>query len=119
MYACGFAVSFVIYELGSVVEDLKEVGLLFDGQVIQFLVNFFVDSLKNTIKAFMWPVAIIQTSQPWGAIGLGIAFFLFPLTLKKPIERWLFDGVPADGDAAKTSNEASKDKAAGGSKDAK
>lgn len=94
LYACGFAISFAIYELGSIVEDFKEIGLLFDGQVIQFFVNFIVDSFKNTIKAFMWPVEIVQMSQPWGAIGLGAAFVLFPKTLKKPIERWLFADAP-------------------------
>ena len=102
LYACGFAISFAIYELGSVVEDFKEIGLLFDGQVIQFFVNFLVDSIKNTIKAFMWPVEIVQYSPPLGAIALGAAFVLFPKTLKKPIERWLFadapDERPADED---------------------
>lgn len=76
--------------MGSIVEDVKEIGLLFDGQIIQFGVNFIVDSFKNTIKAFMWPAAIVRISPPLGPIVLGAAFVLFPMTLKKPIERWLF-----------------------------
>ena len=40
----------------------------------------------------MWPVSIIQFAQPWGLIGLGLAFWLFPIYLKKPIEQWLFRG---------------------------
>ena len=49
---------------------------------------------QNTIQAFMWPVSIIETASPWGAIGLGLAFLLFPRYVKKHIEAWLF----VDGD---------------------
>lgn len=76
----------------SIVEDVKEIGLLFDGQAIAFFVNFIVDSFKNTIQALMWPAFIAQWSPPYGAIGLGLMFMLFPPLLKKPIESWLFSG---------------------------
>ena len=47
----------------------------------------------------MWPVEIVSFAPPWGAIGLGLAFWLFPNYLKKPIEGWLFDEEPvADND---------------------
>lgn len=95
LYACGFAVTFLYLEAGSVVEDFKEIGLLFDGRVIEFFVAFFVDSFKNTISAFMWPIHIAQISPPYGPIALGLAFVLFPILLKKPIEHWLFEGQPA------------------------
>jgi len=90
LYACGFAVTFTVLEAGSFIEDFKEIGLLLDGQVIAFILNFIVDSLQNTVQAFMWPVFVIQFAQPWGAIGLGVVFLLFPVYLKKPIEAWLF-----------------------------
>ena len=90
MYACGFAVTFIILEVGSVVDDFKEVSLLAEGRVLAFIINFIVDSFMNTVGAFMWPVNIVQFANPWGAIGLGVAFVLFPKYLKKPIERWLF-----------------------------
>jgi hypothetical protein len=90
LYACGFAVTFVVLEAGSVVEDFKEIGLLFDGEIIAFALNFVIDSFKNTIAAFMWPVTIVNTAPPFGAIGLGAAFWLFPIYAKKHIEAWLF-----------------------------
>ena len=43
------------------------------------------------IKAFMWPVYIVQLYRPFGPIALGLAFIVFPKYLKKPIEKWLFD----------------------------
>ena len=90
LYACGFAVTFLVLEAGSFIEDFKQIGLLFDGQVIDFILNFIIDSFKNTIQAFMWPVGIVQYAQPWGAIGLGLAFMLFPKYAKKHVEDWLF-----------------------------
>ena len=80
-------------EAASIVNDVKDVGMLFDGEIIGFFLNFIVDSFRNTMQAFAWPVIIIQLAQPWGAIGLGLAFFLFPKYLKKPIEAWLFSDV--------------------------
>ena len=91
LYACGFAVTFAVLEVGSIIDDVKEVGLLFDGQVVSFLMNFVIDSFKNTIQAFAWPAAVARFAPPWGAIGLGVAFWLFPGYVKKHIEGWLFD----------------------------
>ena len=98
LYACGFAITFLVLEVGSIIEDVKDIGLLFDGEIIAFLMNFIIDSFKNTIAAFAWPVAIVQFASPWGAIGLGLAFYLFPIYVKKHIEGWLFDAVETDSE---------------------
>ena len=94
LYACGFAVTFIILEVGSIAEDIAGVGDLFNGQIVSFLLNLVVDSFKNTLAAFMWPVEIVSFAPPWGAIGFGLAFVAFPKYLKKPIEGWLFDDEP-------------------------
>lgn len=91
LYACGFAVTFLWLEAGSFIEDFKQIHMLFDGQVIGFILNFIIDSFQNTLAAFMWPVDIVQLTPPFGAIGLGLAFWLFPTYIKKYIETWLFD----------------------------
>ena len=89
-------------EAGSLVEDFKQIHLLFEGQVIEFVMNFIIDSFQNTIQAFMWPVDIVQFASPWGAIGLGLAFMLFPRYVKKHVEAWLFadDEAVIEEDAA-------------------
>ncbi len=94
LYACGFAVTFVVLEVGSLADDVLGIGAIFTGQAIEFFLNFLMDSLMNTLKALMWPVYAVQYAPPWGAIGLGIAYWLFPTTLKKPIERWMFQDEP-------------------------
>lgn len=91
LYACGFAVTFLLLEAGSFIEDFKQIHLLFDGEVFDFIFNFIVDSLRNTLQAFIWPVNIVQIAPPFGAIGLGLAFWLFPIYAKKHIDDWLFD----------------------------
>ena len=90
LYACGFAITFVILEAGSIIDDVKDVGLLFNGEIIAFFLNFIVDSFQNTWKAFAWPMFVVQFASPWGAIGLGLAFWLFPTYVKKHVEAWLF-----------------------------
>ncbi len=90
LYALGFAASFIIFEVGSLGDDIMGIGSLFNGQAVGFVIQFFIDSLTNTLKAFMWPVYIVQTAPPWGAIGLGLAYVGFSKYLKPPIDRWLF-----------------------------
>lgn len=93
LYACGFAVTFAIFEIRMIIEDFtggSDLRDLFNGEIIQFFVNFMIDSLMNTVHALMWPVYVVQLSPPYGAIGLGIAFIIFANFLKKPIEGWLF-----------------------------
>ncbi len=48
------------------------------------------------ISAFLWPVYLIEAWQPYGLILLVALFVLFPIVLKKPIERWLFGSNAAD-----------------------
>ncbi len=99
LYACGFALTFVILEIGSLADDVLGIGAIFSGQAIEFVINFMIDSLMNTMKAFAWPVYAVQYAPPWGAVGLGVAYWLFPTTLKKPIERWLFGDKPVAEDS--------------------
>lgn len=94
LYACGFAISFVIREVGSLADDVLGVGAIFTGQAFAFIVNFIVDSFMNTMYSFMWPVYVVEFAPPWGAISLGLAFFGFSSFLKKPIEGWLFADAP-------------------------
>lgn len=90
LYALGFAVSFIIFEVGSLGDDIMGIGSLFNGQAVDFVIQFFIDSLTNTLKAFMWPLYVVQMAPPWGAIGLGLAYVGFSKYLKPPIDRWMF-----------------------------
>lgn len=94
LYALGFVATFIYFEIGSLSDDLSGIGSLFNGQAIEFVIQFFIDSFTNTLKAFMWPVYAVQLAPPWGAIGLGLAFVGFSRYLKAPIEKWMFADVP-------------------------
>ena len=52
--------------------------------------RFAGETIQNMVYAFMWPVYLVRLDPMWGGIILGLAFWLFPITLKKPIEAWLF-----------------------------
>ncbi|HEY5643902.1 MAG TPA: hypothetical protein VIS31_13625 [Woeseiaceae bacterium] len=95
LYAFGFIATFVLLELQSLADDVLGIGSLFNGQAVEFLVQFVLDSLSNTFRSFVWPVFILQIAPPFGAIALALAFLWFARFLKRPIETWLFpDGVP-------------------------
>lgn len=106
LYALGFAISFIYFEIGSLGDDLLGIGSLFNGQALDFIIDFMIDSFTNTIKAFMWPVYVVRLAPPWGAIGLGLAFIGFTQFLKSPIEKWLFGDEPdAAADASNSDAE--------------
>ena len=90
LYACGFALAFLYFEIGSLREDIAAISGVFEGQLIAFVIEFLIDSFMNTIKAFAWPVYVVQIAPPFGAIALGLAFVGFTKYLKPPITRWLF-----------------------------
>ena len=92
LYACGYAATFLVLEIRSLAGDVFEAdGIVdfFTEQLFETLFRFVGESLSNMISAFMWPLYLVQWKSPWGAIGLGVAFGLFDLVLRKPIERWL------------------------------
>lgn len=92
LYACGYAVTFLVLEIRSLTGDVFEAdGIVdfFTEQIFETLFRFLGESLINMISAFMWPVYLVQLKPPWGAIGLGLAFAIFDLVLRKPIEHWL------------------------------
>ncbi len=98
LYACGYAVTFLVLEIRSLAGDIFEAdGLVdfFTEQLVESLFRFLGESLSNMISAFLWPVYLVQWNPPWGAIGLGLAFAVFDLILRKPIERWLDAGPEA------------------------
>ena len=105
LYACGFAVTFLVLEIGSLADDVLGIGAVFNGQVFSFLINFMFDSLMNTFYALIWPVYVVQWKAPLGAIALGIAYWLFPTYAKPHIEGWLFDDEPEAAEEPKASKE--------------
>ena len=114
LYACGFALTFLYFEIGSLREDFAQLGDLFSGQFISvlmaFMIDFFIDSFMNTIAAFAWPVYVVQFAPPLGAIALGLAFMIFPKYIKPPITRWLFpDGADEKAQDEVVCNELHRD----------
>ena len=100
LYAVGWAVTFAYLEVTTLIGEIFEAtGVVdfFTNQLVEFLFRFVGDSLRNMITAFMWPAEIVQWNPPIGAIILGVAFMLFPVTIKPYITAWLFpDGEPEE-----------------------
>jgi len=93
LYACGYAITFIVLEVTTIVGEVAESDGIVDflsGQIVEFIFRFASDSIANLIMALMWPVFIVQWQPPFGVIGLGLAFFAFPRYLKPPITKWLF-----------------------------
>ena len=104
LYACGFALTFLYFEIGSLREDIAQLGGVFSGQILSFFIDFVIDSFMNTVRAFAWPVYVVQIAPPIGAISLGLAFALFPKYVKPRLTRWLFpNGEPHENEDTKES----------------
>ncbi|MDH3547008.1 MAG: hypothetical protein OEN22_07895 [Gammaproteobacteria bacterium] len=103
LYAVGYALTFAYFEITTIGSELAEsesIADFFTAQLLEFVLRFATDSFVNLVKAFMWPVYIVELAPPYGAIGLGLAFVAFPMFLKKPIERWLFGEETGDTDTS-------------------
>lgn len=72
------------------ISESSGVQEFFRTQIAEFMLRFATDTIANMVKAFMWPLYIIDLDPVYGGIGLGLAFLIFTRFLKKPIERWLF-----------------------------
>ncbi|RLA29273.1 MAG: hypothetical protein DRQ63_01330 [Gammaproteobacteria bacterium] len=92
-YACGFVLTFIWLEITMFVEDIAEatgIADFFGEQLLEMLFRYLGESFVNTIKAFMWPVYIIQISPPWGVAVFVLMAVIFNKILKEPVEKWLF-----------------------------
>ena len=99
LYAVGYALTFAYLEVRAIISEIAEAAGVIDfftNQLIEFVFRFLSETLFNMIQAFMWPVYLIQAWQPYGLILLVLLFILFPVVLKKPIERWLFGDQPKE-----------------------
>ena len=102
LYAAGYIIAFLWFEVSTLAGEIagaSGVGDFFSNQLTDFILRFAIDSIMNMVHAFMWPVYIIQWQPAYGGIILGMAFWLFPIYLKKPIEKLLFDD---DDDVSRT-----------------
>ena len=92
LYAVGYILTFLYFEIRSVGADIVDFfGTdLLSSELFGFLIGIVVDSFTNMVKALMWPVYIIQINPMYGGIALGLAFYIFPKYLKKPLEKKLF-----------------------------
>jgi hypothetical protein len=93
LYACGYAVTFIVLEVTTVVGEIADATSIrdfFTSQLVEFIFRFVGDSLVNLIKALMWPVYFLEWNPVYGGIALGVMYFVFATYLKKPITDWLF-----------------------------
>jgi len=94
LYACGYAVCFIYFEARTLADEVagsEGVGDFVREQATEFITRFAADTIENMVKAFIWPVYVIELNAMWGGIALGLAFWLFTIYVKPYIERWLFD----------------------------
>lgn len=93
LYACGFVVTFLWLEATTLVDELvssSSLASFFTDQLIEFLLRFTVQSVQNTVAAFIWPFWLIGMSPLWGGLLLGALYLLFPRFVKEPLTEWLF-----------------------------
>lgn len=99
LYATGFFLTFIWLEVTTFFREIlsaDSVGSFFTEQFWEFLIRFTVQSIGNTIEAFLWPVRILQWSPEKGIVLLVGMYLVFAYVIKAPLERWLFHDVDDD-----------------------
>ncbi len=95
LYALGFALTFGYLEIVELITDdiptLFSINIL-GNELFSFLVQFVVDTFKNMLQAFLWPVGLIQWQWPMGILLLAAGYLLFPRLVQRPLEHWIFEG---------------------------
>ena len=111
-YAFGFVLTFIWLEIRMFVDDIFEatsIGNFFSEQLLEMLFRYIGESFQNTIKAFIWPVYVIEASPQWGTGFLIVFYFVFTRLLKAPLEAWLFHDDESPGETRSASSEVSND----------
>ncbi|HZW60476.1 MAG TPA: hypothetical protein VFE85_09285 [Woeseiaceae bacterium] len=106
LYACGFVVAFVWLEISTTVNEAMTangVGAFLSDQLMDFVLRFTVQSIGNTVQAFLWPLLLIEYLQAWGLAVLLILYVTFPRYIKQPLSNWLFDDEPPDEEVSRES----------------
>ena len=96
LYATGFVVTFLWLEAKTLVQEVASstsIASFFTDQFFEFVLRFTVQSITNTVGAFIWPAYLVQMSPMWGGLILGGLYIVFPRYLKPPLTRWLLDGA--------------------------
>ncbi len=95
LYATGFALTFLYIEIVDIVTDdiptLFSINLL-SGELVGFIIEFFIDTFLNFVEALIWPIEVIAFAPPWGVVGLVVAWFVFDRFLTSRIEEWMERG---------------------------
>ena len=95
LYGLGYVVTFVALEVLEIPELFRDLYALFGGgtvglalsALLTLIVDFFVDTLKNMIFAFIWPGLLISYLDGWGVLLVALGFASFDPLLRPLIER--------------------------------
>lgn len=104
-YASGFVLTFVWLEITTFIGEVAAsdgVISFFTEQFFEVLLRFSVQSIGNTVQAFIWPVLIIERFGEWAIVFLLAGYFAFAKLFKAPLTEWLFhDAVQEPAEFAK------------------
>lgn len=92
LYAIGYAITFLYLEARTIVDEVVEadgpIDFLTD-HLFEFIFRFATDSIMNMVQALTWFLPVIQFQPPFGAMSLGIGFYVFDIYLREPVAKWL------------------------------
>ena len=95
LYALGYVVTFVVLEVLEIPELFGDLAGLFvgdgtlAGSVIALGVDFFVDTLRNMVYAFIWPALVIQYFGWVGVALVAVGFATYDRLLRSIVERFV------------------------------
>ena len=88
-YGFGYVVTFIALEIRSLSGSLTTVSGLV-GQVVQYVLRFSVDSVRNVVSAMIWPAHLFEwLGGPAGLVALAAGYAAFELAIRPLVQAWL------------------------------
>jgi hypothetical protein len=112
-YGLGYLINFVWLEVQLLTSEVAEAEGVFDfvsSQLIERITRFAIDSITNSIKAFLWPVKFISAYELWGIGILVVGSVLYTKLFHQAIVNFLGIDPEAEKKQKKTDKKAAKKK---------
>src|SRR5262245_13513886 len=87
-YGFGYVVTFVVLEIKSLTGLTTVSGLV--AQVVQYVLRFSVDSVRNVVFALIWPARLFEwLGGPAGLVALAAGYVAFDFAIRPLARAWL------------------------------
>jgi len=110
-YGLGYLITFIVYEIRLLAREFAGADGIVDfvaEQLVERVFRIAIDSLGNSIKAFLWPIRVLSDYELWGVAALVIGWAVYTYFLHERIVDYLGFDPKAERQAKRAAEAAAK-----------